>query len=71
MPRDMLKIVTPEPAETHDPDPSHSDLYIGQSVRHPTFGIGRIVDLSHTRVIVDFPISGRKTLLLDFVQPVS
>jgi DNA helicase-2/ATP-dependent DNA helicase PcrA len=71
MPRDMLKIVTPEPAEVHYPEPTHSDLHVGQSVKHPTFGIGRIVDLSHTRVIVDFPISGRKTLLLDFVQPIS
>jgi DNA helicase-2/ATP-dependent DNA helicase PcrA len=71
MPRDMLKIVTHEPAETRDLDATHCDLHIGQSVRHPTFGIGRIVDLSHSRVIVDFPISGRKTLLLGFVRPVS
>jgi DNA helicase-2/ATP-dependent DNA helicase PcrA len=76
MPRDMLEVVTHEPAESHQPSPSRidgstSDLRIGQYVKHPAFGVGRIVDLSPSRVIVDFPSSGRKTLLLGFVQPVS
>src|SRR5690606_10717504 len=37
----------------------------GQLVRHPTFGIGRIADISdmgqHTRAVIDFNAAGRKT----------
>ena len=44
----------------------------GQMVRHPTFGVGRIVDISnmgqHTRAVVDFPRSGRKTLILEYAR---
>jgi len=41
-------------------------------VRHPTFGVGKIVDMSkagtNTRAIVDFRSSGRKTLLLEYAR---
>jgi DNA helicase-2/ATP-dependent DNA helicase PcrA len=44
----------------------------GQAVRHPTFGIGRIVEVSdigqHTRAIVDFNAAGRKTLVLQYAR---
>ena len=44
----------------------------GQMVRHPTFGIGRISDISdmgqHTRAIVEFRTAGRKTLILQYAR---
>jgi DNA helicase-2/ATP-dependent DNA helicase PcrA len=44
----------------------------GQMVRHPTFGIGRIVDVSdmgqHTRAVVEFNAAGRKTLILQYAR---
>ena len=74
MPRDMLNIVTHEPAEANvfiEPEPA--EFQIGQQVRHPAFGIGRIVEISPKRAAVDFPRFGRKTLLLEFarLEPVS
>ncbi len=44
----------------------------GQLVRHPTFGLGKIAEISdmgrHTRAIVEFQRAGRKTLILEYAQ---
>jgi DNA helicase-2/ATP-dependent DNA helicase PcrA len=44
----------------------------GQLVRHPTFGMGRIVEISdmgsQTRAIVEFNRAGRKTLILQYAR---
>jgi DNA helicase-2/ATP-dependent DNA helicase PcrA len=44
----------------------------GQRVRHPTFGIGRIAEMSdmgqHTRAVVEFDRAGRKTLILQYAR---
>jgi DNA helicase-2/ATP-dependent DNA helicase PcrA len=44
----------------------------GQLVRHPTFGLGRIREISdlgqHTRAEVDFNQVGRKTLILQYAK---
>jgi len=72
MPRDLMNIVTHEPAEPVYIEPDQSEFQIGQQVRHPAFGVGRIVEISPKRAAVDFPRFGRKTLLLEFarLQPV-
>ncbi|CAN5437295.1 DNA helicase PcrA [soil metagenome] len=44
----------------------------GQLVRHPTFGLGRIVDVTdmgqHTRAVIEFNQAGRKTLILQYAR---
>jgi DNA helicase-2/ATP-dependent DNA helicase PcrA len=54
-----------EPANT-------GDFSRGQSVRHATFGLGRIIEIHHmgrhTRAIVDFQRAGKKTLILEYAQ---
>ncbi|HEV2295717.1 MAG TPA: UvrD-helicase domain-containing protein [Tepidisphaeraceae bacterium] len=44
----------------------------GQLVRHPTFGLGRIAEVSdmgqHTRAIIEFNAAGRKTLILQYAR---
>ena len=44
----------------------------GQLVRHPTFGLGRIVDISdmgqHTRAVINFNKAGQKTLILQYAR---
>jgi DNA helicase-2/ATP-dependent DNA helicase PcrA len=44
----------------------------GQLVRHPTFGLGRIVEVSdmgqHTRAVIEFNQAGRKTLILQYAR---
>ncbi len=44
----------------------------GMLVRHPTFGLGRIADISgmgqNTRAIVEFNSAGRKTLILEYAR---
>jgi DNA helicase-2/ATP-dependent DNA helicase PcrA len=44
----------------------------GQLVRHPTFGMGRILDItdmgSQTRATVEFNRAGRKTLILQYAR---
>ena len=44
----------------------------GQMVRHPTFGVGKIAELSdmgqHTRAVVEFAGAGRKTLILQYAR---
>lgn len=44
----------------------------GQMVRHPTFGVGRIADVTdmgqQTRAVVEFSSAGRKTLILQYAR---
>jgi DNA helicase-2/ATP-dependent DNA helicase PcrA len=44
----------------------------GQRVRHPSFGLGRIAELtergSDTRAVIDFETAGRKTLVLEYTK---
>jgi DNA helicase-2/ATP-dependent DNA helicase PcrA len=44
----------------------------GQLVRHPTFGLGRIAEISdmgqHTRAVIQFNSAGRKTLILQYAR---
>ena len=44
----------------------------GQLVRHPAFGVGRIVDIANmgqqTRAVVEFSRVGRKTLILEYAR---
>jgi DNA helicase-2/ATP-dependent DNA helicase PcrA len=44
----------------------------GQLVRHPTFGLGRVVEMSQsgqgTRAVIDFNTAGRKTLVLEYAN---
>ncbi|MBV8781306.1 MAG: ATP-binding domain-containing protein, partial [Phycisphaerae bacterium] len=76
MPNESLEVVdrTGLAFESHDaiglPRFSIAPQYkSGQLVRHPTFGMGRIIELTgsgqHTRAIVDFNAAGRKTLVLE------
>jgi DNA helicase-2/ATP-dependent DNA helicase PcrA len=41
-------------------------------VRHPTFGVGKIAELTdmgqHTRATVEFAAAGRKTLILQYAR---
>jgi DNA helicase-2/ATP-dependent DNA helicase PcrA len=47
-------------------------FYRGQLVRHPSFGLGRISEISdmgsQTRAVVDFNAAGRKTLILQYAR---
>jgi DNA helicase-2/ATP-dependent DNA helicase PcrA len=58
------------PAATRDE--TKGDFRKGQLVRHPSFGLGRITDLSdmgrQTRAIVQFNSAGRKTLILEYAR---
>jgi DNA helicase II / ATP-dependent DNA helicase PcrA len=71
MPREMLKKVTYEPATPDYSESEPGEFHVGQSVKHPAFGVGRIVDLTTKKAVIDFPRSGRKTIVLDFIQAVS
>jgi len=73
LPKEHLEIVKQAQTTMDYADAQHSPFRIGQSVKHPTLGIGKIVDLPPSRAVVDFPVSGRKTLLLEYarLQPVS
>ncbi len=54
------------------PDDRGSEFHKGQFVRHPTFGLGRIAELTnmgqHTRAEVEFNSAGRKTLILQYAR---
>jgi DNA helicase-2/ATP-dependent DNA helicase PcrA len=45
---------------------------IGQKVRHQSFGIGKIAEITHmgqhTRAVVQFNTAGRKTLILEYAR---
>jgi DNA helicase II / ATP-dependent DNA helicase PcrA len=71
MPKDMLNMVIAEPEHVDLEPEDAGEFFIGQSVRHPTFGVGRILDVSSKRVIVNFAKVGQKTLILGFapLQP--
>ena len=49
-----------------------SQFHRGQTVRHPTFGIGQITDISstgqQTRAMIDFRTVGKKTLILEYAR---
>lgn len=49
-----------------------SEFQQGQLVRHATFGLGHIKEISqaglHTRAVVDFNTAGRKTLILEMAK---
>ena len=53
-------------------DESVGGMGAGNRVRHPGFGVGRVVSVSrsgpHTRVVVDFDQFGRKTLILQYAK---
>ena len=63
------------PPPPHDEESSHSPFHPGQRVRHPTFGPGRIAELSEmgrdTRAVVEFDRAGRKTLILQYAHLVA
>jgi DNA helicase-2/ATP-dependent DNA helicase PcrA len=44
----------------------------GMMVRHPTFGLGRIAEVTdmgqHTRAVIEFNAAGRKTLILQYAR---
>ena len=48
------------------------DFEVGQRVRHPKFGVGKVVAIKGhgrgTKVTIDFPHRGRKTVALGFTQ---
>ncbi|HEY1629424.1 MAG TPA: UvrD-helicase domain-containing protein, partial [Tepidisphaeraceae bacterium] len=57
----------------HEPSSeSQSGFRSGQLVRHPTFGMGRIEEItalgSQTRAVVKFNSAGRKTLILQYAK---
>jgi DNA helicase-2/ATP-dependent DNA helicase PcrA len=80
MPPEMLEIIdrtTIGGAQQDDPlGPdsldSQSEFRRGQKVRHPSFGAGTIVELSHPgpnrRAVVEFERYGRKTLVLEHAR---
>jgi len=54
------------------PGSTGGKFHEGQLVRHATFGLGRIKDISqagqNTRAVVDFNTAGRKTLILEVAK---
>ncbi len=56
----------------YDPNPTVAGFTKGQLVRHPKFGLGRIVSLTDmgqsTRATVDFNSAGQKTLILEYAR---
>jgi DNA helicase-2/ATP-dependent DNA helicase PcrA len=69
MPKEMLTIITHEPEIHYDPDVDSGEYHVGQYVRHPVLGVGKIVDLNSKKAVIDFPSHGRKTIFLDFIRP--
>jgi len=59
-------------ADAEGPATEATGLQAGTRVRHPSFGIGRVVKVRpggpYTRVIVEFYQVGRKTLVLQFAR---
>jgi DNA helicase-2/ATP-dependent DNA helicase PcrA len=84
MPQDQLRVV--DRTGLDDRDDRDADRFAareearglagqfrrGQRVRHPTFGVGRIAEVSdmgqHTRAVVEFERAGRKTLILQYAK---
>jgi ATP-dependent DNA helicase UvrD/PcrA len=63
---------SPQPTQDDFDAPPTSKFRQGQMVRHPTFGIGRIAEVTdagqHTRAVVQFNQAGRKTLILQYAR---
>ncbi len=59
-------------AAEEDAHEKASQFHRGQLVRHPTFGLGRITEVTdmgqHTRAIIEFTHAGRKTLILQYAR---
>jgi DNA helicase-2/ATP-dependent DNA helicase PcrA len=57
---------------SQEQDRLSSEFRRGQLVRHPTFGIGRIAEISdmgqQTRAVIEFNQVGRKTLILQYAR---
>jgi DNA helicase-2/ATP-dependent DNA helicase PcrA len=53
-------------------DHASTRFKVGQLVRHPTFGLGRIQDIadmgSQTRAVIQFNAAGKKTLILEYAR---
>jgi DNA helicase-2/ATP-dependent DNA helicase PcrA len=53
-------------------DHASTRFKVGQLVRHPTFGIGRIQEItdmgSQTRAVIQFNAAGKKTLILEYAR---
>ncbi|HMB96576.1 MAG TPA: 3'-5' exonuclease, partial [Tepidisphaeraceae bacterium] len=58
-------------SDFHEPQ-SNTSFKRGQLVRHPTFGMGRIEEITdigqQTRAVVQFNSAGRKTLILQYAK---
>ncbi len=58
--------------EAEEEDEPWTEFRIGQRVRHPAFGMGKIVDLAKsaasTKAIVVFDRVGQKTLILQYAN---
>ena len=84
MPQDQLRVIDRTGLGSADDRPAErafareearglaSQFQRGQRVRHPTFGVGRIAEVSemgqHTRAVVQFDRAGRKTLILQYAK---
>lgn len=79
MPKEAFDIQDHTGLSTGRPDvPQHTPMAnsfgfkSGQLVRHPTFGMGRITEISEmgsqTRAVVEFNQAGRKTLVLEYAR---
>jgi DNA helicase-2/ATP-dependent DNA helicase PcrA len=51
-------------------EPQYGEFHRGQMVKHPMFGVGKIADVSETgsKVVVDFKLAGRKTLMVEHAK---
>jgi DNA helicase-2/ATP-dependent DNA helicase PcrA len=75
MPQENLEILDQTDHAAGLEDEAHGismDFQVGQAVAHAAFGVGRIVEMSNaginTRAIIEFPRSGRKTLILEYAN---
>jgi DNA helicase-2/ATP-dependent DNA helicase PcrA len=73
MPKDLIEVTDRTGLEFNadEGDEVHfGDFHRGQTVRHGTFGIGRIEEIHNmghnTRAVIDFARAGRKTLILEY-----
>jgi DNA helicase-2/ATP-dependent DNA helicase PcrA len=79
MPKDKLRVVNlaedswdQSERRQDDVQEIEGEFQVGQAVRHPAFGVGKILELSktgtNTRAIVEFRGMGRKTLILEYAR---
>lgn len=62
-----MKAATVQAKEEINPA-SKDDLSVGVMVEHQRFGIGKILQIEHDKVVVNFENHGRKQLLLKFAR---